>query len=305
MSGLKAIKQKRISINKTRQVTRAMEAVSAVKMRNAQERALGGRPYAVSALRILSQLSETTDMTGHFMVEHRTTGAYGIIVVTSDKGLAGSLNSAVLKTVEAFLKSQKYDDGEKVAVSIGRRGNEFLKKRSVDILEYRDNRSDSVAEADMRAITDVVIAAHKAKQTRAWYIVYTNFKSTFEQEAIIRRLLPLSRGALQEVVDSIVPETGLYSDIGQAGTEPSSYTVEPNREAVLEAVIPAFANIVVYHALLEAKASEHSARMVAMKSATDKAGELSHALLLKFNKARQAAITREVSEITSGLEAMK
>lgn len=305
MAGLKQLKSKRESINKTRKVTRAMEAVSAVKMRKSQERALGGRAYAAGALRILSNLSGSVDTQNHFMMQPRTQGKYGLIVVTSDKGLAGSLNSAVLKKVDAFLGDPKYKDGDKVFMCIGRRGHEFVRSRDLEVLSYQENKSDSVGEEDMREITDMVVKMHEDGDTRAWYVAYTNFKSTFEQEAVLRRILPLSRGALDEVVEAIVPETGKYSDTEHNGRATTAYTIEPSPEIVLESIIPALVNIVVYHSLLESKASEHSARMVAMKNATDKAGELSHELMLKFNKARQAVITREVSEITSGIEAMK
>ncbi|MAZ67719.1 ATP synthase F1 subunit gamma [bacterium] len=305
MAGLKQLKSKRESINKTRKVTRAMEAVSAVKMRKAQERALGGRAYAAGALRILSNLSGSVDTQNHFMMQPRTQGKYGIIVVTSDKGLAGSLNSAVLRKVDAFLGDPKYKDGDKVFMCIGRRGHEFIRSRDLEVLSYQENKSDSVGEEDMREITDMVVKMHEDGDTRAWYVAYTNFRSTFEQEAVLRRILPLSRGALDEVVEAIVPETGKYSDTEHNGRTATAYTIEPSPEVVLESIIPALVNIVVYHSLLESKASEHSARMVAMKNATDKAGELSHELMLKFNKARQAVITREVSEITSGIEAMK
>jgi len=305
MASLKQLKSKRESINKTRKVTRAMEAVSAVKMRKSQERALGGRAYAAGALRILRNLADSVDTLNHFMCTPRTEGKYGLIVVTSDKGLAGSLNSAVLKKVEGFLSDAKYKDGEKVFICIGRRGHEFVRNRNFEVISYTENKSDTVEEADMREITDAVIKMHEAGDTRAWYVAYTNFKSTFEQEALFRRIAPLSQGALNEVIEGIIPETGKYSD--EKGTErtATTYTIEPSPEAVLETIIPALVNIVVYHSLLESKASEHSARMVAMKNATDKAGELSHELMLKFNKARQAVITREVSEITSGIEAMK
>lgn len=305
MAGLKQLKSKRESINKTRKVTRAMEAVSAVKMRKAQERALGGRAYAAAALRVLRNLSESTDARNHAMMAARDSGNYGLIVVTSDKGLAGSLNSAVIKKVGDFLQNEKYANGEKMFVCVGRRGYEFLQNRGQEILSFRENKSDTVTEDEMRALTDIVIDLHERDETRAWYIAYTNFKSTFEQEAVVRRILPLSQGALDEVIQAIVPETGKYSGEGNGTRTASSYTIEPSPEVILESIIPALVNIVVYHSLLESKASEHSARMVAMKNATDKAGELSHELLLQFNKARQAVITREVSEITSGIEAMK
>jgi len=305
MAGLKQLKLKRQSVNKTRQVTKAMESVSAVKMRRAQERALGGRAYAAGALRILGNLSDSIDVQGHQLREERTEGKYGLIVITSDKGLAGSLNSAVLKKVDEFLTDSKYSNGDKTFICIGRRGHEFVQNRSLELAHYQENRSDSVGEADMRVVTEKMVSLHENKETRAWYVVYTSFKSTFEQEAVVRRILPLSQGAMAEVIEAIVPETGKYSDTKTNAESVNAYTIEPSPESVLDAIIPMLTNIMVYHALLETKASEHSARMVAMKNATDKATEMSDELLLKFNKARQAVITSEVSEITSGVEAMK
>jgi len=305
MAGLKQLKLKRASINKTRKVTRAMEAVSAVKMRKAQESALGGRAYATGALRILRNLSDTADTKNHFMREARTKGKRGLIVITSDKGLAGSLNSAVLKKVDAFLKDPKFANDEKVFMCIGRRGYEFLQNRGLEVIKYEENKKGDVHESDMHFITDEVAKMHEAEETQSWHITYTNFKSTFEQDAVMRRLLPLSQDALDEVIETIVPETGKYSDEKETRKSASAYTIEPSADVVLNSIMPALVNIIVYHALLETKASEHSARMVAMKNATDKATELSDDLLLKFNKARQAVITSEVSEITSGVEAMK
>lgn len=303
MASLKQLKLKRESINKTRKVTRAMEAVSAVKMRKAQERALGGRAYATGAMRILNNLAQTSEADSHELFQTRTKGAVGLIIITSDKGLAGSLNSAVIKRVDAFLET--YDkDTEKVFICIGRRGHDYIKRKGFEALHFEENKSDEVTEAEMQRITDVILKEHVAGNTQHWHVAYTNFKSTFEQEPMLRQVLPLDRAIINDIVEGITPEKGKYSDTDD-DAKTLAYTVEPSPEEILSLVIPSMVNIYVYHALLETKASEHSARMVAMKNATDKAGELSHVLKLKFNKARQAAITREVSEITSGIEAMK
>lgn len=304
MASLKQLKTKRESTNKTRKVTRAMEAVSAVKMRKAQERALGGRAYAAAALRILQHISAVRDVSNHPLIAAREQGAYGIVLVTSDKGLAGSLNSAVIKKFESFVGDEKYAGSPVQCVCIGRRGHEYARSRGHTILTYQENKNDEVTEPDMQALTDLVLGAHMRGDTRAWYVIYTNFKSTFEQEAVIRRILPLSYGALEDVIASIVPDTGKYAGEQGVTRTVNAYTIEPSPQDIVELVIPALVNVIAYHALLESKASEHSARMVAMKNATDKAGERSQELLLAFNKARQAMITREVSEITSGIEAM-
>lgn len=305
MANLKQLKQKRISVNKTRQVTKAMESVSAVKMRRAQERALGGRAYATGALRILNHFSQSTETSAHPLFETRQKNAVGIVIVTSDKGLAGSLNSAVLKKVSAFLSLDINRGKEIVCVCIGRRGHDFAKNRGLAILHYEENKSDDVTEDEMKRITEALLHEHTAGVTESWYMAYTTFKSTFEQTAVLRQVLPLTQSALEEVITGITPSTGKYADTDKKEVAHIAYTVEPSAEEILDAIIPNLVNIFVYHALLETKASEHSARMVAMKSATDKATEMSDALLLEFNKARQAVITSEVSEITSGIEAMK
>lgn len=298
MAGLKTLKEKRNSVNKTRKVTRAMEAVSAVKMRKAQQRALGGRAYAMGALKVLEHLSQSVDLEGHELFKERGEGSVGVVIITSDKGLAGSLNSAVVKKAEKLLNDTP---GEHVFVSIGRRGHEFAQRQNGTVLHYLENKSDSVSEQEMKDVTEVVLGAHIGGVTKEWYLVYTHFTSTFEQKAVVRKLFPLTTEALLATTRGIQQS----SESTEGAKTRHSYTVEPSPESVLEVVIPTLANIIVYHALLETKASEHSARMVAMKNATDKAGELSHELMLKFNKARQAMITREVSEITSGIEAMK
>ncbi|QSH39553.1 ATP synthase F1 subunit gamma [Candidatus Kaiserbacteria bacterium] len=304
MAGLKQLKLKRQSVMKTRQVTRAMEAVSAVKMRKSQERALGGRAYATGALRILNHVTHAVGLSSHPLFEERATGAVGLIIVTSDKGLAGSLNSAVIKKVDAFLKAPEHKDAEKVFICIGRRGHDYIQNRDLKVIHFEENKNDDFTEVDMERITKAVLTEYEDSTLRSWEVAYTNFQSTFEQEAVTRQLLPLHTDSLEKVIEGITPESGKYSE-EEKSEKSFAFTVEPNADEILEAIIPNLVNIFVYHTLLETKASEHSARMVAMKNATDKATELSHELMLKFNKARQAVITSEVSEITSGIEAMK
>lgn len=304
MAGLRELKNKRQSINKTRKVTRAMEMVSAVKMQKAQERALKGRAYATAALRILSHISGTIEASTHPLTQTHATGAVGLILITSDKGLAGALNSAVIKKAEAFLHGHKKEDI--VCIAIGRRGHEFLRTRGYTILHAEENRTDTVSIDSLTALSTHALPRQIEGKTRSWHIAYMNFKSTFEQEPLVRQIFPLTLGTITDIITGI-PSTKKAQQVAHAedGKTPRTYTVEPSPQQVFDQIMPQLANVVLYHALLEAKASEHSARMVAMKSATDKAKELSHTLMLRFNKLRQAAITREVSEITSGIEAMK
>ncbi len=305
MAGLKEIKNKIHSVKKTRKVTRAMEAVSAVKMRKAQERALGARSYAKSALRILGQVSSVVEFASHKLVAQRDTGDTAIVLITSDKGLAGSLNSSVLKIAEKFIQNKDENKGGIKWICIGKRAIDWAERRNYDIVYSLKNISDTITEDETKEITQKVIAMQESGDVRKVNIIYNNFKSTFEQEAVMRRALPLSRGALSDIVEGILPEKGKFAHSDTNNNAVADYKIEPSRSGLLDDILPRLTNIVIFHSLLENKASEHSARMVAMKNATDKAGEVAMLLKRKFNKARQAAITAEIGEITSGLEAMR
>lgn len=304
MANLKAIKSKIISYKKTGTVTHAMEAVSAVKMRKAQERALSGRSYAAAALTVLERISSTADMSRHALMTART-GKTAFIVVTSDKGLAGSLNSAVIRKVENEIAARKLSKEDIIMACIGRRGGDHFHNRGYDVRLRELNKRDDVTEAEMREVTDLILSWHTSGEMGTAVIAYQNFVSTFEQEPMVRQIVPITAEGMRETVKGIRPARGKYAPSGEVTAAPASYEIEPDADAVLAVLLPKLLNIAVYHGLLESKASEHSARMVSMKSATDKAKEMAHNLTRLFNKVRQAAITREVSEITSGMEAMR
>lgn len=298
---LKQVKNKIVATKKTGQVTKAMEAVSAVKMRKSQERALSGRPYVRSALRILSRLAMSRDGLSHPYVEPRLTGKRLLIVATSDKGLAGSVNSAVLKLVDQAIAA-----GEDIEIlPIGRKAVEYAARMGLVSHGTYTNISDDVTVGDVFKMSHRVMELFADRKYRSVEVVYQNFLSTFEQLPNRRQVLPLDPAELQVVLTSIRPKTGRFSEEKESGSSVSDYLIEPSAESVLESLIPQLVQIMIYHALLESKASEHSARMVAMKNATDKSRDLVKSLTIKYNKARQAAITAEVSEITAGAEAMK
>ncbi len=307
MAGLKAIKTKIRSIQKTEKVTKAMEAVSAAKMRKAQVRALAGRPYARAAVAILSRLSGAQALSNHPLVRVRVTDPASAtralyIVLTSDKGLAGALNSAVLRATERDIRANGLQTSQVSVIAVGRKANDFFTARGYAVEVYHPNTDTLTSEL----VDEIVLEAANRFSTGVVdevKIVYQQFITTFEQRPTMHTVFPLSLPELQQVVKDIIPARGAFS-APAAEDEPRAYEVEPSEGAVLDLVLPKLASIFVYHALLETQASEHSARMVSMKSATDKAGEMEHGLTLQFNKARQAAITREVSEITGGMEAM-
>jgi F-type H+-transporting ATPase subunit gamma len=309
---LKHIKLKIQSVKKTSTVTRAMEAVSAVKMRKAQERALGGRAYAAAGLTVLERLAGTADLSRYPLMQEQgpTSGGRArktaVVIITSDKGLAGSLNSNVIRAVERSLAVERLTPENTVVIAIGRRGAEYFANRGYDVRVKHENMSDGVSEAEVRAVTDAFLDWHAGGEVGACVVAYTNFLSTFEQKAEVRRIVPITRETIHDIVAGIRPVRGKYAGRPDGESrQPAAYTIEPSADAVLAILLPKLLNIAVFHALLEAKASEHSARMVAMKNATDKAKEVARDLTRKFNKVRQAAITREVSEIVGGIEAMR
>ncbi len=306
MAALKNIKLKILSYKKTGTVTHAMEAVSAVKMRKAQERALTGRAYAAAALSILERISGASEVKVHPLLQERS-GKTCFVIITSDKGLAGSLNSAVVKAAEREIASRNLQKKDVIILAVGRRGGDFFASRGYDVRLKIENIGDNVIETDMRKVTDKIIELHSAGEIASCVVAYQNFLSTFEQEAGIRQIVPITQEMIAHMVAHIRPAKGRYAPRERNPEEhrPTTYNIEPDADTVLAELLPKLLNIAVLHALLEAKASEHSARMVAMKNATDKAKEKAQDLTRVFNKVRQAAITREVSEITSGIEAMR
>jgi len=314
-----------------------MEAVSAAKMRKAQSRAFAGRAYARAAVSILVRVSGARELVNNPLTRgavatlpSSSSDAHGImataprqalyIVITSDKGLAGALNSAVLRATSADIAASGLSKEHISIVAIGRKANDFFVARgfAVDLHHANTDQLDSVFIAEL-----VHEAAARFAQggVDVVKVAYQNFISTFEQRPTLRVIFPLSLIELERVVDDIQIRRGSpatqervavtmltrASDDEGGGIVTAArlnYTIEPSEGEVLAAILPRLASIFVYHALLESQASEHSARMVSMKSASDKAVELETSFTLQFNKARQASITREVSEITGGMEAM-
>lgn len=299
---LKDIKTKIKATERMHKVTRAMEAVSAVKMRKTQAAALSGRAYARAALAILTRLAGTRHVQEHPLGLKREGGTLALIVITSDKGLAGALNSGVIKRAVEALEGRAKEDV--TIFAYGKKGSEYFARRGYVVARAVENKLDEVPLSVMDALVAELTAGFLAGAYDKVSVVYPNFKSTFEQVPTLRRLLPLSLPALEEIVAGIVPAKGRWSGDEAAIEAPASYEVEPSGSEVLSLLIPKLVAVALYHMLLEAKASEHSARMVAMKNASDKSKEVTRDLNRVYNKARQAAITREVSEIVGGREAL-
>ena len=303
MAALKQIKNKIRSVEKTGKVTKAMEAVSAAKMRKTQERAVAGRTYARAAAEILARVSGSAELKNHPLTTVRPVTMALYIVITADRGLAGALNSGVLRAALADMeKTGTLKNGGVRVFAVGRKAGDFFSVRGIPVDAYYPN-TDEVASPVVRELVRRASEYFSRGEVDVVKVVFQNFISTFEQRPSLRTIFPLSLTELTKVVGGILPVRGLYA-APQPIEAPQSYEVEPTERRVLLAILPRLAGVFVYHALLESHASEHSARMVAMKSASDKAIELADELRLDFNKAKQTAITREVSEITSGMETL-
>lgn len=298
---LKQIKNKIIATKKTGQVTKAMESVSAVKMRKSQERAFLGRPYVHAALRILGRLAKADHGMQHPLTTPRTTGGVLAVIVTSDKGLAGSVNSAVLKQAEKLFAAYDVVD----VIAVGRKAVEFAVREKKETLGTYTNVSDGVLMSDIYDMSTKALEAFSSGKYQKVVVIYQNFISTFEQTPVVRQVLPVIADEINDVMRGIKPKTGKFSTDRLEAEVFAPYKVEPSPEEVLNTLLPQLVQVMIYHAVLESKASEHSARMIAMKNATDKSKEVIKALTIKFNNKRQAAITAEVSEITAGVESMK
>lgn len=298
---LKDIKTKIKATERTHKVTRAMEAVSAVKMRKTQSTALSGRPYARAALSILARLSGSTDISRHPLASVRAVEKVALVILTSDKGLAGALNSGVIKAAAETVAA--YPASEVTVYAYGKKGEDFFARRGYRVARAFENKKDIIELSVMEELAAELSHEFIRETYDEVLVAYSNFKSTFEQLPTVRSLLPLTPGDVEQLVKDIVPVKGKWSEL-DAIESPAAYTIEPDATEVLGYLVPRLVSVSLYHLLLEAKASEHSARMVAMKNASDKSKEVAHDLTRLFNKIRQAGITREVSEIVSGREAL-
>ena len=306
---LRDIKQKIDSVKKTAKVTKAMESVSAVKMRRAQEDAIAARPYTHAAFEILKRLSGAAQVNLNQIYDFhkKTDGRVCIVLITSSKGLAGALNTNVFKKLDAMLNYNEWTPANTDFICVGKKGTEYAMRNGYTVLHSRDEFDDHDAGPVLHEISGLCHDLFNNQGYKEVRAVYTNFITTTEQKAVTRLILPIKYSELHDFIHEIIPKSGKYSDIDDRDLEQHvpwipEYLYEPNPEQLIRDLVPHLMYIGLYHSLLESKASEHSARMIAMKNATDKAGEVATELNRQYNKARQAAITQEISEIVGGME---
>jgi F-type H+-transporting ATPase subunit gamma len=290
MPSSKEIRTKIKSVQNTRKITKAMEMVAASKMRKAQERMRAARPYGDKIRIIAAHLSQANPEYRHpYLVKHGDMKAAGMILVTTDKGLCGGLNTNVLRAATQKLRQLQQDNVKVQATAIGNKGFGFLNRVGVNVVSHVVQLGDTPHLERLIGAVKVQLDAYSKGEIDAVYLAYTRFINTMKQEPVIEQLLPLSSDRLGDI-----PPRKYGWD----------YIYEPDAVTVLDEVLTRFIEALVYGAVAENMASEQSARMVAMKAASDNAKKVIDDLQLSYNKARQASITKELSEIVSGAAAV-
>jgi len=288
MAGSKEIRTKIKSVENTRKITRAMEMVAASKMRKAQERMCAARPYAEKIRQVASHLARANPEYKHpFLVKRDAIKNVGVIVVTSDKGLCGGLNTNVLRMVVSRMKDwEAQGKGIKIC-AIGNKGFTFLSRIGADVKSHLIGLGDTPQVEKLIGSVKVILDAYVAGEIDAVYLSYNGFINTMKQDSCVEQVLPLTG-------DTLDAHHGAKWD----------YIYEPDAKAVVDELLVRYIESLVYNAVTENQASEQSARMVAMKAASDNAKTVIGELKLVYNKARQAAITKEISEIVGGAAAV-
>ncbi len=299
----KDIKMKIRATERIHKVTRAMEAVSAVKMRKTQASEVAGRPYVSAALSILARLTGTTELSHHPLMHSREVKKLAMVLITSDKGLAGSINSGVIKMAVNAIKECGSDCSVDLYI-FGKKGQEYFARRNYTIKEFFENSYDEAPLSVVKKLSEDFIETFTNDVYDEVLIAYNHFESTIRHVPMVHRLLPLSLDAVERLVVDITPDVDKWRELSVTST-PIAYEMESSYTDVFASLAPRLLSVSLYHLLLESKAVEHSSRMIAMKNASDKSKDIIHALTSKYNKARQAAITREVSEIVGGREALE
>ncbi|MBT8048002.1 MAG: F0F1 ATP synthase subunit gamma [Xanthomonadales bacterium] len=287
MAGGKEITTKIRSIENTKKVTSALEMVSASKIRKSQDLMNATRPYAHMIRRVMGHLSKANPEFRHpFTVRREETKKVGYIIISTDRGLCGGLNFNLFKLVLASIGEWQGKGAEVSLVTLGKKASGFFKNVKVEIAAHTSDLGEKPQIEDLIGSIKVMLDAYREEKIDLVYVVYNDFVNTMTQKPTLEQLLPLPETDDEEIRDIW------------------DYIYEPDAEALLDTVLVRYIEADVYQAVLENLASEHAARMIAMKNATDNAGDLIDELTLVFNKARQAAITQEISEIVGGAAAV-
>ncbi len=287
MQGIREIKRRIKSVQSTKQITKAMKMVAAAKLRRAQERAESSRPYSEKMKEVIASIAAGAEDVEHPLLEVREVKKTAYLVITSDRGLAGGYNANVVRLVSKTIRERHDSEDEYAIFVIGRKGRDFFKKREYPLIGEIVGLSDTPTFAGIKNIASSAVEMYAEGIFDELYLVYNEFQSAISQVPVEKKLLPLA-------------------DINQNKTNQSNIPIEfePSAEEVLKVLLPQYAETLIYNAVLNAKASEQGARMTAMGNATDNAEEMIGNLTLFYNRARQASITQEISEIVGGANAL-
>ncbi len=292
MASGKELRTKIKSVENTKKITKAMEMISVSKMRKAQERMRAARPYSEKIRNIATNLGKANPEYVHPFLKPNEGKSVGFIVVTTDKGLCGGLNSNLFRAVTLKLREAQTAGKTPLSVAIGGKGLGFLNRIGAKVVSHVTHLGDKPHLDKLIGPVKVLLDAYIKGDVSAVYLSYNKFISTMRQEPVLEQLLPLSAANMQEQTKA-------------SGTQHAwDYIYEPDAQAVIDELLVRYAEALVYQAVAENMASEHAARMVAMKAATDNAGNVIAELKLIYNKTRQAAITKELSEIVAGAAAV-
>ncbi len=283
MPSLLDIRRRIRSVKNTQQLTKAMKMVSAAKLRRAQERVISARPYANQLRSVLGSLAGKLENIQHPLLEVRPEERLLAVVVTADRGLCGAFNANIIKAAQTFLVESPAKDKRMFAV--GRKGRDFFRRRTVNIVSEYVNFFTKLDVAHARDISQQVVEMYSKAEVDAVYLIYNEFKSVIQQRIVVEKLLPLGS-------DDVQAPQGTSGQV--------DYIFEQPPQEILNRLLPRYVEIQVYRALLESAAAEHGGRMAAMDAASRNAGEMIDSLTLNMNRVRQAAITREIIEVVSG-----
>ncbi len=282
MASIRIIRRRIRGIKNIAQITKAMEMIAASKMRRAQERGLAGRPYSEKIQQVIADLAALPEMRVHPLLQKRPINRMEIVHITPDRGLCGGLNASINRNCARYILEQEVPTS---LIMVGRKGSDFMMRYGRDIIADFSQLGDQPVLMDTLPIARIIIDGYAAGDIDAVYLSYARFVSTTVQKPVMQQLLPVEPAKIP-------------------AAENVEYIYEPGAPAVLDALVPRFVEMQIYHAILEAIASEQSARMVAMRNATDNASELIGDLTLLYNKARQESITTELLDITGGVSAL-
>jgi len=311
MESGQSLKRRMKSVQNIGQITKAMELVSATKMRKSQELALTSRPYAYAALELLGILSSLKDVPTPAIFQKRTVEKEAFLLMMSDRGLAGSFNGAVTREFEKYMRANNIDilDPRYSFIAVGQKAKSYLERRKANVVASFNRIGDVSNILEAEPIADFLIDGYARHDFDRVTAFFTSFVTALRQDPTVREFLPVSYDAIKQSVEETIPRAGRYADYAKSETfsdeREKEYIIEPSPKEVLDELAPKLLKIRLYHAILEANASEHSARRVAMKNASDNASDLSESLTMVYNKSRQAAITAQIIEITSGAESLQ